>query len=128
VSAELEKVMADLDAHVRDGVVDLALEVTANLIEKTPVQYGFARASWIPSIGVHTQATGGAEKVPNSAAQQSGIALVASSYQPYAPVYVTNNVRYIGRLNDGSSTQAPAGYVQTEIARAVKTVSQRRSR
>ncbi len=33
-------------------------------------------------------------------------------------LFLSNNVPYISRLNDGSSGQAPAGFVQAAIARA----------
>ena len=34
-------------------------------------------------------------------------------------MFVSNNVKYITRLNDGYSRQAPAGFVQSAIRKAV---------
>lgn len=35
--------------------------------------------------------------------------------QPGQIIYITNNAPYIGRLNDGSSTQAPSGFVERSV-------------
>jgi hypothetical protein len=42
--------------------------------------------------------------------EQAEAALVDK--QPGQPIYITNNLPYIGQLNDGSSTQAPGGFVE----------------
>ena len=54
--------------------------------------------------------------------QQQGIAEVATQYTlDQGSVFVSNNVPYILKLNDGHSQQAPAGFIQTAIHKAVTT-------
>lgn len=42
-------------------------------------------------------------------------------YRRLVRLWVVNNAPYIGRLNDGHSTQAPVGFVERALARAVRT-------
>jgi len=56
--------------------------------------------------------------------------VILSSSGRAESVHISNDAPYIGRLNAGSSSQAPAGFVQRAIAdgiRAAKIERQRRS-
>lgn len=118
-------VTAALNAFVEKAVKKITLDVTANLIETTPVDTGWARANWVPSIGVAaTQNLRGTEVTSQQVAaagatQRSGQAEVLGYALNRGKVFVTNDVPYINRLNDGSSDQAPSGFVQRSIAKAV---------
>lgn len=105
----------------------LTLEVTANLIEDTPRDTGWARSNWIPSIGKSVDSVAGARNQVNASLQQAGLSAVASTYTLRSgSVFVTNNVPYIQPLNDGHSKQAPAGFVQLAILKAVRDTFTRR--
>lgn len=102
----------------------LILDATSNLIEDTPVDTGWARANWVPAIGTPDlrprTANADVAMVPGaSVQQQSALAQAATWKWGQGSAFISNNVPYIGRLNDGSSTQAPAGFVQAAIDRAV---------
>lgn len=123
---EVAKVTAQLEAFTERLIVKLTLDVTANLKEMTPVDTGWARANWVAQIGrpleedlsavtPTPQAASGAES-----RSQSSLAGVASGYSlRQGAIFVSNNVTYISRLNDGHSAQAPAGFVQRAVAKAV---------
>lgn len=112
-----------LGAFTEKSVKALTLEVTANLIESTPVETGWARANWVPQIGSPYESTDGSRSEVSASAQQSGIAAVATGYKiTRGPVWVSNNVPYIGALNNGHSRQAPAAFIQAAILRALRTV------
>lgn len=104
-------------------VTKVTLDVAANLIESTPVDTGWARANWVPSIGAPFG--GGGSAVPGDVAgaqgaQQAATIGVATTYRlPMGRVFVSNNVPYITQLNDGSSKKEPAGFVQRAIRKAV---------
>ncbi len=123
-----------------DGIIrKLTLDIVANLVRApseggTPVDTGWARANWVPSVGapfrtdddVNPKLRGpeaggiGAVVGARAAEQQAGVAKVASSYTTDAgSAFISNNVPYIIKLNDGSSAQAPAGFVQAAIAKAI---------
>lgn len=107
-------------------VTKITLDVTANLIETTPVDTGWARANWVPAIGTpSTSDVSGVQPTTQMATsavamQQQAVATVATGYRlAMGRVFVSNNVPYILALNSGSSKQAPAGLVQRAIHKAV---------
>lgn len=106
-----------IKSFVDDIVIRISIEATANLTEATPVDTGFARANWVPSIGAPSAET-------SLGAQEAGIAAMIGYTASQGPAFVTNNVPYIGALNAGSSTQAPSGFVEQAIERAVATTLQ----
>lgn len=98
----------------------LVLDVTANLVGTTPVDTGWARSNWVPSIGTPVEQPTGSKESVSSGAQDQGLAAVAATYTlERGPIWISNNVPYITLLNSGTSQQAPAGFVQAAIRRAV---------
>ena len=126
-------VVQDLTAFTEKVVRRLSIEAHANLVAApleggTPIDTGWASANWVPSIGRSFEGTAGtaeqarARRVSTGQAEQ-GLAAVITRYRlRQGPVFISNNVPYIGVLNDGSSAQAPAGFVQKAIAEAVRAV------
>lgn len=89
----------------------------------TPVDTGFARAGWFPSIGTPSDALPSGEPgAAQAAAESIGRAqlLIPTWKSGDPPIFITNNVEYIGQLDAGSSAQAPAGMT----AQAVKAGQQ----
>lgn len=127
MSARVRRVVVALESTVERVVTRLTLEVTANLVKTTPVDTGWARANWVPQIGtpyrpdVIDNAGDGAVN-QRGGVQAAGIASIATYSYP-GRVFISNNAPYIVRLNEGSSTQAPSGFVQAGIDRAIATVS-----
>lgn len=124
-SRAIKVVVRDLNGFVERTVKRIALNVVANLQEDTPVDTGWARANWIPEIGTPFEGTAGTREAAEAgnvdvATQQFGIARIATGYKLGPPIYITNNVPYIETLNEGSSSQAPAAFVQAAILRAVR--------
>ena len=52
--------------------------------------------------------------------QQVGMASVLGYRLAAGKTFVTNNVPYVLQLNDGSSTKAPAGFVQLAVVKAAE--------
>ena len=104
---------------------DLALEIAANLVEATPKDTGWAASNWIPTTGAPATEPSGAPGDTGIAggAQSAAIAALATRPPLMTPYYVANGVPYIRRLNNGSSQQAPAGFVQAAIAAAEASVT-----
>lgn len=125
---QIRIIVGGLEQFSERQIIQLSLEVTANLIETTPVDLGWARANWVPSITQAYEANVGQPNDPSdvSAArrrQAEGRAGLLGYKLTRGPIFVTNNVPYIQKLNEGSSQQAPAGFVQAAIQAAVQTVS-----
>tara|TARA_R110002153_G_scaffold54447_6_gene151682 strand:- start:1158 stop:1568 length:411 start_codon:yes stop_codon:yes gene_type:complete len=122
---QIQIIINALDGVAEQIIKSVVLDVVANLVKApseggTPVRTGWARANWIPRIGgPSTEAVGDEEAVGLAkAAQQIGLGSVLSYKLASGPVYISNNVPYILRLNEGSSNQAPAGFVQRAITLA----------
>jgi hypothetical protein len=109
---------------------DLSNGVLTELVMHTPIDTGRAKSNWI--VGVNSL---GAGPIPahdpgvlgstfNENAQQA----IADGAQEIArvtfrdTVNVTNNLDYIRKLNDGSSQQAPAGFVEDAVVTAVHAI------
>lgn len=130
MAAQADKLGADLLKTIGKAVKALEFELVANLVEATPVDTGWARANWIGSVGEPTDAVDGApsakgEATTAGALQKSGQAAVLAYTVAQGDVWVSNNVPYINRLDLGTSTQAPAGFIEIAIGEAVATIEQR---
>jgi len=118
-----------VEEGVNKIVRKVALVCDRELVLETPVDTGRARSNWQVSLGSpntsEREPYAPGEKLGQSEGQNAAGALAQGQERIGArkseqDIYIQNNVDYIGRLNDGSSAQAPAGFVQAAIARAVK--------
>jgi len=123
-SSEMKRAGKVLVETVREDVFGLALDVHGNLVEATPVDTGHARINWTPTVAA--PARGEIEGADPGSAVDPVVALGPAS--PGDVMFITNNVPYIRRLNEGSSPQAPAGFVEKAVERAVKKREGRRLR
>jgi hypothetical protein len=83
---------------------------------KAPKGYvgGRARANWIPTLG--TPASEPVERIDKQgSATIALLAGVTADYELGQTIWISNNLQYIQRLNEGHSTQAPAGFVEMAI-------------
>lgn len=85
----LEEDIALTEQQLLEYVQKTTLDAQRDLILATPVKDGTARRGWVSTTPT----------------------------MPYEPGIVENNVEYIGKLNDGSSKQAPANFVENVVAR-----------
>lgn len=76
---------------------------------------GHARGNWQVGIGIAPEGT--LDKVDPTGAEAlaAGESAIHGS-KPGEDIHITNNVPYIVPLNEGHSTQAPAGFVELAIA------------
>ena len=142
-SREIAIVLKEFDRGVENVVKGLVLGTTANLKMAageggTPVDTGWARANWLPSVRQPINATAGTQeeaKAGNVDFTQSmaGEGSVAFYKLSMGKAFISNNVPYIEQLNAGSSPQAQAGFVEraiqktidTELARGFRTLTVR---
>lgn len=124
-SREVRVVARDLRQFTERTVKRLALNINAELVKRTPIDTGWARANWVPNIGAPVTRTAGTREQAEAGRldlgpRESGLAAIATTYTLGPEIHQTNNVPYIQLLNAGSSKQAPAGFVQAAILRAVE--------
>lgn len=128
LDGRLDVVIGRLAGGLGKIVEDIGREVAVELVPGTPVDTGFARANWRPSLNSPTT-----QPItfldPTGAATIEKIANVAKRWRLGDTLFIVNRAPYIGALNAGSSPQAPAGFVQAAlevgVERAMKKARQR---
>jgi len=123
----------DLPERVDRVVRETALICDRDLVLGTPVDTGRARSNWQVSVGVgeteaipaYAEGDAGSTGAANAQAALAQGQAAIGSRQPGQSIFITNNLPYIGRLNDGYSAQAPAGFVQVAVQNAVEFVRNR---
>jgi hypothetical protein len=97
----------------------------------TPVDTGVARSNWRVSIGGPLSTTVpafspgerlGIGEQANAAGALNQARAAVGRRREGQDAYITNNVPYIGALNDGSSRQAPANFVEMGVMAAVSVI------
>jgi len=116
----------DLDKAYKKKVIDLlegvarkvAFDTDNDLVAQTPVDTGRARSNWIPSLGSPSSITVEAGNKPP-------IEPVISRYTLNDTIFITNNLPYIRRLNDGYSQQQPTpSWVDATVAKNSRKIKQ----
>lgn len=94
----------------------LAIDLLAKVVKKTPVDTGHARFNWQLAIGTpNKDELDGKDKI-GVKTNAKGVAAIAG-HLPYQTIYLTNNVPYIGALENGhSKIQAPHGMLSVSMA------------
>lgn len=120
-------VIRALNGVAEQVVRKLALDIVAELVKApseggTPIDTSWASNNWTAQItSPRREPIGSPENVGAAAAEQQASLGALLGYRLLnGPVFITNNVPYITLLNQGTSKQAPAGFVQAAITRAVE--------
>lgn len=137
--AEFTRRMAKRAKEIEEGatrvVRTVALAADQAVVLGTPVDTGRARSNWLASVGAPRRDTiepyspGSGLGTSEGGNAQGAIAqavLATATLQPGQSVFIANNLPYIGALNDGSSLQAPAGFVEAAVQAGVLAASKAR--
>ena len=106
----------------------IALSILTELSVSTPVDVGRARSNWTVGLGgpgdgpipAHVPGSGGSTGAANARQTVASGQASIDKVKLWQDIYLSNNLPYIARLNDGYSAQAPAGFVQTAVANGVR--------
>jgi hypothetical protein len=123
--------MDKLGFRISKGVTALAKDVAkgigATVVDTTPVDTGLARSNWratlnAPASGVIPPYSPGNHLGISESANAGGAkaqqkqAIERFDASKHRSIFITNNVRYIGSLDGGSSAQNPAGMIALGIS------------
>lgn len=119
----VDKIADDAKQAASDLAVETSLTIVGDLAYKTPVDTSQALSGWevtldAPAIGVHGPhfpGKGGSTYRQSAAETLAKAKAALKSKKPGQVIYITNNQPYIKRLNDGSSAQTPAGFVERAV-------------
>jgi len=127
-TADLEAFAKQIGVELGTVVKKTTLDLLGKIVARTPVKTGRARGSWIVSLDTSSETSLPPGDYPayheSSSAANAAVSvatpeldvLTAPGGNPYRTVWISNNLPYIQPLNDGHSTQAPAGYVEMTVA------------
>lgn len=127
IELRADSIVENVDRLVRQ----VALAVDQAVVFETPVDTGRARSNWLVSLVEPRQdeippyAPGrrlGKGESANAAAALAQGAAVIGMRRPGQDIVISNNVPYIGRLNEGSSAQAPANFVEAAVQSGASVV------
>lgn len=112
-----ERIAEILRKEVKRGMKMAVVECMRQLSISTPVDTGRARWGWYLSVKVPSTEVPpeGKYKTPQIAEK---LQAVNENFTVKDTLFLTNNVPYIKRLNDGSSKQQPARFVERAAANA----------
>lgn len=105
---------------------NLALKMLEELIEATPVDTTKALSNWQLSVGKPANRElaayapgmlGYTTSASSAATLAAGRAAIAEK-KPGQSIFLSNLAPYIRKLNEGSSKQAPKGFIEMAVARA----------
>lgn len=102
-----------------NAVTAICLDAVTSVIKRTPVDTGRARGNWYASINDVVHDTSESRTASEALADGSAKAMKSSG----KVFNLTNNLPYIGKLENGYSKQAPQGMVKVtalEINNALK--------
>jgi hypothetical protein len=94
-------------------------EMLQGVVVATPVDTGQARSNWRVSVGSVDGTTDTSTDKGGSGAIKRGIATIQSGGGLGKVVYISNSLRYIERLNNGWSMQAPKNFMQITFMNVV---------
>jgi len=130
----LPGLMTKISLRVQAGALraqrQVALAVDQAVVMATPVDTGRARSNWLvstvtPNLGIVPPpfpGVLGSTAGPNSQYAISQARATIMGSQPGVTIYISNNLPYIELLNQGSSKQAPANYVESATQAAAAAV------
>jgi hypothetical protein len=112
----------------------IAADAFVDIVNMTPVKTGNARANWWPSIDAPSTeeiSFDGGGDVESNRATATNHAMFRTARinavpvsEPPPDIWISNNVSYIGLLEDGHSTQqAPAGIVRMVLPKIAVDVT-----
>lgn len=111
---DIQAFAAKTERKMDQAVQKIAFELFSQVILKTPVDSGRARANWQVSIGSVSDGTLELEDKSGSATISAATA-TASGLRAGDVIFLVNNLSYAQRLEDGYSGQAPSGMVALSI-------------
>lgn len=100
----------------KDVVRYTALTVFTQIVQNTPVDTGRARSNW--HIDVNNVDVRLVE--PNNEDPSAKAMNATATYKIDDRIFISNNLPYIRRLDEGYSQQAPAGFVDAAIQVGVR--------
>lgn len=120
LAKELEAKTKDVSSEASNLAMKVATTIISDLAYSTPVDESTAISNWVVALGspsraeipAHYRGSHGSTYSSSAGQTIEEAKKVLASKRPGEAIYISNNTQYIRYLNDGSSAQAPAGFVE----------------
>lgn len=116
---QIVKIEAEISEFISLNVITVANYVAKEIHDDTPVRSGYARSNWVASVGAPETSTVGSKESVDSSRFATSLASLYRWTVAQGDIFITNAVDYIGRLANGSSAQAPSGFIDSAAARGL---------
>jgi hypothetical protein len=113
-----------IEEAVSDVTIDTALWFRETVAQRTPIKTGRAAASWNLRVGAIDHSVAPLDYYNISDPWREGNIELRRAKLGTTAVYVSNSIGYIGRLNAGSSQQAPAGFIEATLEEAQRAATE----
>ncbi len=121
----IRKLAGRIEENVENVVSETAIAVSQTVILATPVDTGRARANWQLEIGAPARTQ--LDRVDPSGQQTMAENNTRARTRKLGQdIFISNNLDYITPLNEGTSSQAPAGFVEMAVEKASTVVAKAR--
>lgn len=94
-------------------IAAITLNLFSKIVAQTPVDTGVARSNWNLSVGSEDSSFSTDRKSPEPALEKAAVDVQTLDLGD--EVYITNATSYIRKLEEGSSKQAPSGWVKVAV-------------
>jgi hypothetical protein len=118
-----------LEDDVNTIVRRLGLGVLVRNVKSSPVDTGRFQSNWVISIDAESAYTDDSEysgatkgSVPPKVLNKASSELSGFNVMRNSRLYLQNNLDYAEKLADGSSTQAPAGWIDMNVRNELKAL------
>lgn len=111
-----------LPDNVNRAAIRAGIAINQTVIIATPVDTGQARNNWQASIGRPITSTTLGAADTSGADRISANNIIIKTKPREIALWITNNLPYIGELNRGKSSQAPAGFIKLAIQAATRSL------
>lgn len=123
LAARMDRLAASVEPAASALASSIAQTIVGDLAFRTPVDTSKALSNWVvtfeaPNSGnvdPHFPGKGGSTYRQSAQETITQARNVLQNKKPGQTIYITNNLPYIRRLNDGYSKQEPAGFVERAI-------------
>lgn len=110
-------IAVELEDEVNKLTRVISLNLLRSLVKLTPVDTGRAKGNWFVSSSERSNRSLGEFRRARQAITAGTATIHNVINQRYPTITISNNLPYIEKLEQGSSDQAPAGFVELALQR-----------
>lgn len=108
-------VKKDIQNHTKR----VALKLLRSLVTESPIDLGRFNLNWLVGLNRKDSRIINRTDLGKTIAISTGGAII-KKHKSFGSIWISNNLPYARKLNQGHSSQAPANFVEKATARAVK--------